>query len=251
MSRLSEKQVSMKYTYIRPFVYILIAIVHRSTADDVLHSGRKKYDEIRSLSASSSTSTCWQEILNLLHEHCSIDQLNQYQSMIAYQFTLCHLSSMGSDLATSLLCIEENLENCVARLHQDMNAFIGNHVYSTILIYSSRGFELTLLAYTEFYPFVQSVCYALREKSYQSELASRLTYFLDHSEETIEKLTASIDIQQQLNRQIHRQQTTQETIVRNAMELKQLARANMDKTQDILTSVIQAARHEYDLLKQV
>ncbi|CAF4649025.1 unnamed protein product, partial [Rotaria magnacalcarata] len=47
------------------------------------------------------------------------------------------------------------------------------------------------------------------------------------------------------------QQYVQETILSNAVKLKHLARTNMDKTQDILTSVIQAARHEYDLLKQV
>ena len=35
------------------------------------------------------------------------------------------------------------------------------------------------------------------------------------------------------------------------MKLKELAHTNMDKTQDILSNVIQAARHEYDLLKQV
>ena len=91
----------------------------------------------------------------------------------------------------------------------------------------------------------------LREKSYQSELAARLTFFLNHSLETIAKLTSSIDLQQQLNQQIHRQQSTQEIILKNALELKRLARTNMDKTQDILASVIEAARHEYDLLKQV
>lgn len=107
------------------------------------------------------------------------------------------------------------------------------------------------LAYTEFYPFVQSVCYVLREKSYQSELVSRLTLFLNHSQETIEKLVSSIHIQQQLTHKIHHQQSMQEMILDNARQLKNLARINMDKTQDILTNVIQAARHEYDLLKQV
>ena len=48
-----------------------------------------------------------------------------------------------------------------------------------------------------------------------------------------------------------RQQHVQETILNNAIKLKQLARTNIDKTQDILTSIIQAARHEYDLLQQV
>ena len=107
------------------------------------------------------------------------------------------------------------------------------------------------LAYTEFYPFVQSVCYVLREKSYQSELTSRLTYFLENSQETITKLVSSIQLQSELTQKIKHQQYIQETILTNAMKLKDLARINMDKTQDILSNVIQAARHEYDLLKQV
>lgn len=110
---------------------------------------------------------------------------------------------------------------------------------------------LSILAYTEFYPFVQSICYVLRQKSYQSELLSRLTLFLDNSQDTITKLVSSIHLQHQLTDKIKYQQYIQETIVNNAMKLKQLAQTNMDKTQDILNSVIQAARHEYDLLKQV
>ncbi|CAF4947057.1 unnamed protein product, partial [Rotaria socialis] len=105
--------------------------------------------------------------------------------------------------------------------------------------------------YTEFYPFVQSVCYVLRQKSYQSELTSRLTLFLSSSQETITKLVSSIHMQHQLTDKMKYQQYVQEIILSNAMKLKHLARTNMDKTQDILTSVIQAARHEYDLLKQV
>ena len=108
-----------------------------------------------------------------------------------------------------------------------------------------------LLAYTEFYPFVQSVCYVLREKSFQSDLTARLTLFLNSSQETIKKLTSSIDLQQQLTEKIQYQQSIQETILNSALHLKDLARINMDKTQDILSNVIQAARHEYDLLKQV
>jgi hypothetical protein len=107
------------------------------------------------------------------------------------------------------------------------------------------------LAYTEFYPFVQSVCYVLREKSFQSDLTTRLTLFLNNSHETIKKLTSSIDLQQQLTEKIQQQQSIQETILNSALHLKHLARINMDKTQDILSNVIQAARHEYDLLKQV
>jgi uncharacterized membrane-anchored protein YjiN (DUF445 family) len=91
---------------------------------------------------------------------------------------------------------------------------------------------------------VQSVCYVLREKFFQSELSSRLTIFLNSSQETIEKLISSTNIQQELTKKIHRQQTMQQAVLDNAMQLKQLARTNMDKTQNILDSVIQAARHE-------
>lgn len=107
------------------------------------------------------------------------------------------------------------------------------------------------LAYTEFYPFVQSVCHVLRQKSYQSELTSHLLIFLNNSQETINKLVSSIHLQHQLTDKIKHQQYLQEAVVNNAMKLKELARTNMDKTQDILAAVIQAAHHEYDLLKQV
>lgn len=112
-------------------------------------------------------------------------------------------------------------------------------------------FCLFVLAYTEFYPFVQSICYVLRQKSYQSELASHLTLFLNNSQEIIHKLTSSVYLQQQLTDKIKHQQYIQENILNNAIKLKKLARTNIDKTQDILTNVIQAAKHEYDLLKQV
>lgn len=91
----------------------------------------------------------------------------------------------------------------------------------------------------------------LREKSFQSDLTTRLTLFLNSSQETIKKLTSSIDLQRQLTEKIQHQQSIQETILNSALHLKHLARINMDKTQDILSNVIQAARHEYDLLKQV
>jgi organic radical activating enzyme len=107
------------------------------------------------------------------------------------------------------------------------------------------------LAYTEFYPFVQSVCHVLRQKSYQSELTSHLTIFLNNSQEIITKLISSSHLQNQLTDKIKHQQYIQETILNNAIKLKQIARTNIDKTQDILTNIIQAARHEYDLLKQV
>ncbi|CAF5222862.1 unnamed protein product, partial [Rotaria magnacalcarata] len=134
-----------------------------------------------------------------------------------------------NDDSSNILCQQTDIELCVENLHQHMNAFI---------------------AYTEFYPFVQSVCYVLRQKSYQSELTSRLTLFLSYSQETITKLVSSIHMQHQLTDKMKYQQYVQETILSNAVKLKHLARTNMDKTQDILTSVIQAARHEYDLLKQ-
>lgn len=121
----------------------------------------------------------------------------------------------------------------------------------SIFFYLKKEILLFILAYTEFYPFVQSVCYVLRQKSYQSELTSHLTLFLSNSQETITKLVSSIHMQHQLTDKMKYQQYVQETILNNAMKLKHLARTNMDKTQDILTSVIQAARHEYDLLKQV
>ncbi|CAF3971735.1 unnamed protein product [Rotaria magnacalcarata] len=206
-------------------VLILLTITAFSSSD-VFNNGQQKYEQILSL---SSTSTCWQDVLIMLQKYCSIDELDKYQSKIAYQFTLCHLSAMNDD-SSNILCQQTDIELCVENLHQHMNAFI---------------------AYTEFYPFVQSVCYVLRQKSYQSELTSRLTLFLSNSQETITKLVSSIHMQHQLTDKMKYQQYVQETILSNAVKLKHLARTNMDKTQDILTSVIQAARHEYDLLKQV
>ncbi|CAF0783780.1 unnamed protein product [Adineta steineri] len=205
---------------------LLLLTIGSFSFGDMFDNGRQKYEQILSL---SSTSSCWHDVLTMLHKHCSIDELDKYQSLIAYQFTLCHLSSMNHDLS-NIQCSETNVELCIEKLHQHMNAFI---------------------AYTEFYPFVQSVCYVLRQKSYQSELTSRLTLFLENSQETITKLISSIDLQHQLTDKIKHQQYIQETILTNAVKLKQLARTNMDKTQDILSSVIQAARHEYDLLKQI
>jgi len=74
---------------------------------------------------------------------------------------------------------------------------------------------------------------------------------LNNSQETITKLISSIHLQNQLTEKMKHQQYIQETILNNAIKLKQLTRINIDKTQDILTNVIQTARHEYDLLKQV
>lgn len=75
--------------------------------------------------------------------------------------------------------------------------------------------------------------------------------FLNNSQEIITRLVSSIHLQNQLTEKVKHQQYLQETVITNAMKLKQLARTNIDKTQDILSNVIQAARHEYDLLKQV
>ncbi|CAF3677177.1 unnamed protein product [Rotaria sordida] len=209
---------------------LILLIISLLSSSDVFDNGRQKYEQILSLSSSSTTtSSCWQQVLIMLQKYCSIDELDKYQSIIAYQFTLCHLSTMNDDLS-NILCHENNIELCVENLHQHMNAFI---------------------AYTEFYPFVQSVCYVLRQKSYQSELTSRLTIFLNNSQETITKLISSIHLQHQLTDRIKYQQYIQEIILNNAIKLKQLARTNIDKTQDILNNVIQAARHEYDLLKQI
>ena len=120
-----------------------------------------------------------------------------------------------------------------------------------LFLFFEKKIFLLSLAYTEFYPFVQSVCYVLREKSYQSELTSHLTIFLNNSQEIISKLMSSIHWQHQLTDTIKHQQFIQEQILNNAIKLKHLARSNIDKTQDILTNVIQAAHHEYKLLKQV
>jgi hypothetical protein len=92
------------------------------SCSDVYNTGRQKYEQI--LSFSSSQSTCWQQVLSMLHRHCSLDQLDQYQSSIAYQFTLCHLSNMNSDLS-NLQCQDNRIEFCVEKLHKNMNAFIG------------------------------------------------------------------------------------------------------------------------------
>jgi hypothetical protein len=92
------------------------------SSSDFYNTGREKYEQI--LSLSSSQSTCWQQILSMLHEHCSLDELDRYQSSIAYQFTLCHLSTMNSDLS-DIQCNENKIEFCVEKLHQHINAFIG------------------------------------------------------------------------------------------------------------------------------
>jgi hypothetical protein len=88
----------------------------------VFDNGRQKYEQL--LLLSSTDSSCWHQVLTMLHKHCSTDELEKYQSSIAYQFTLCHLSTMNNDLLTSQ-CTEKNIELCVEKLHQNMNAFIG------------------------------------------------------------------------------------------------------------------------------
>jgi hypothetical protein len=74
---------------------------------------------------------------------------------------------------------------------------------------------------------------------------------LNNSQEIVTKLISSVHLQNQLTEKVKHQQYIQEKILNNAIKLKQLARTNIDKTQDILTNVIQVARHEYNLLKQV
>lgn len=92
---------------------------------DVFDTGRQKYQQLLSLSSSpATTSSCWHDVLTMLHKHCSLDELDRYQSTIAYQFTLCHLSTMNNDLG-NLPCPEGSVHLCVEKLHQHMNAFIG------------------------------------------------------------------------------------------------------------------------------
>lgn len=100
---------------------LILFIISSCSYCDVFENGRKKYEQIVSF---SSTSSCWQDVLELLQSYCSIDAIDRYQSKIAYQFTLCHLSTMSDDLS-NILCQENNIELCVEKLHQHMNAFIG------------------------------------------------------------------------------------------------------------------------------
>lgn len=104
-------------------VFILF-LVSSFVSNHVFDNGRQKYEQLLALS-SSNTSPCWQRVLAMLHAHCSIDELERYQSFIAYQFTLCHLSAMNNDLS-QLPCTEDNTHVCVEQLHEHMNAFIGN-----------------------------------------------------------------------------------------------------------------------------
>lgn len=106
------------------FVHIIffLLIISSSSCNHLYQTGRQKYEQIMSLS--STKSTCWQQVLSMLNEYCSLDQLEKYQSSIAYQFTLCHLSTMNDDL-TLIQCNEPKTELCVEKLHGHMNAFIG------------------------------------------------------------------------------------------------------------------------------
>jgi len=107
---------------------LLLLIIISFSSSDFFDNGRQKYEQILSFSSSSSTSSCWQQVLTMLHKHCSIDELDKYQSSIAYQFTLCHLSTMNHDLS-AIQCSENQIELCVKKLHQHMNAFIGELNY--------------------------------------------------------------------------------------------------------------------------
>lgn len=98
----------------------MLLTISSFSSTDVFDTSRRKYEQI----LSSSSSTCWNQVLTMLHKHCSIDELEKYQSSIAYQFTLCHLSGMNHDLS-DIQCNENNIEICVKNLHQHMNAFIG------------------------------------------------------------------------------------------------------------------------------
>ena len=102
------------------FKLLILLTISSFSSTDLFDTSRQKYEQILSL----SSSTCWREVLTMLKKHCSINELDKYQSLIAYQFTLCHLSSMNSDLS-AIQCNENNIELCVQNLHQHMNAFIG------------------------------------------------------------------------------------------------------------------------------
>ncbi len=115
---------------------LMLLMISSFSSSDVFDNGRQKYEQI--LSLSSSTSSCWQEVLSLLHQHCSIDELEKYQSTIAYQFTLCHLSTMNSDLS-DIQCQENNIQLCVEKLHQHMNAFIGE-LKTILLLMKNKSF---------------------------------------------------------------------------------------------------------------
>ena len=103
-------------------VICLLLIIRAFSCSDLYNTGREKYEQI--LSLSSTKSTCWQQVLSMLQNYCSLDQLEKYQSSIAYQFTLCHLATMNGDLS-EMQCDEPNSELCVEKLHGHMNAFIG------------------------------------------------------------------------------------------------------------------------------
>jgi len=111
------------------FKVLILLTISSFSSTDLFDTSRQKYEQI--LSLSSSTSTCWHEILSMLHKYCSIDQLDKYQSLIAYQFTLCHLSTMNHDLL-NIQCNENHIELCVEKLHEHMNAFIGEFVVCVI-----------------------------------------------------------------------------------------------------------------------
>ena len=101
---------------------LLILLMIRSfSCSNIFDNGQQKFEEILSLSKASS---CWHRVLTMLHKYCSIDEIDKYQSTIAYQFTLCHLSTMYNDLP-DISCHQKNIELCVANLHEHMNAFIG------------------------------------------------------------------------------------------------------------------------------
>lgn len=100
----------------------MLLMISSYSSSNIFDNGRQKYEQI--LSLSSTKSTCWHEVLSMLHKYCSIDELDKYQSSIAYQFTLCHLSTMNSDLL-NIQCNENNIDVCVEQLYKNMNAFIG------------------------------------------------------------------------------------------------------------------------------
>lgn len=101
---------------------LILLMISSYSSSNILDNGRQKYEQI--LSLSSSTSTCWNEVLTMLNKYCSIDELDKYQSLIAYQFTVCHLSTMNNDLV-AIQCQEDNIQLCIEKLHKHMNAFIG------------------------------------------------------------------------------------------------------------------------------
>ncbi|CAF3864260.1 unnamed protein product [Rotaria magnacalcarata] len=149
-------------------VLILLTITAFSSSD-VFNNGQQKYEQILSL---SSTSTCWQDVLIMLQKYCSIDELDKYQSKIAYQFTLCHLSAMNDD-SSNILCQQTDIELCVENLHQHMNAFIATFHRVSRQLKRARSKSRSRS---------RSIRLRQREDRHTSPLTQTQSQFIDHDE---------------------------------------------------------------------